>query len=206
MTNILLKACFAVLIILAKLVLKKYKPKIIAITGSVGKSSTKEAIYTALSRVLSVRKSVDGERAELTTALAILGCGSPRESISKWFSILIEGVKLWLLPNHYPEWLVVVSGSDRPGDINSLCKWMSPDVVIVTRFDRVPVHVEFFPSREALINDKGCLVSSLKKGGKLILNADDKEVLAFADFSDVKPILFGKSKEADVRLLDSKLL
>ena len=57
----------------SELVLAKYKPKIIAITGSVGKTSTKDAVYAALSKIAYVRKSEKSFNSEIGLPLTILG-------------------------------------------------------------------------------------------------------------------------------------
>ena len=48
----------------------------------------------------------------------------------------------------YPEWLVLEVGADRPGDIKKISEWLKPDVVVVTKFSQVPVHIEYFKSKE----------------------------------------------------------
>jgi UDP-N-acetylmuramoyl-tripeptide--D-alanyl-D-alanine ligase len=161
----------------AKFVLKKYKPKIIAVTGSVGKTSAKDAIYEVLATSLLVRKSEKSYNSELGIPLTILGKETGWNNPFAWISILFEGLALILLKNHYPKWLVIEVGADRPGDIQNITRWLKPDIVVVTRFGKVSVHVEFFGSPEALVKEKSYLVSALKKDGLLILNNDDERAL-----------------------------
>ncbi len=73
MKNILKKIVTKILILESKLVLRKYRPKIIAITGSVGKTSTKDAIYTVISKFAYVRKSEKSYSRHLGLPLTILG-------------------------------------------------------------------------------------------------------------------------------------
>lgn len=199
MTEILKSLLPALLVVIARAVLRKYEPKIIAITGTVGKTSTKDAIYTALSRFVYVRKSQKSYNSELGIPLTILDRGNPSRSIMKWLDTLAEGLKLLLLPNHYPEWLVLEVGTDHPGDIAALTKWLKPDMVVVTRLSKIPVHVEFFSSVEEVFNEKANLVRALKPGGDLILNADDEDVVSMSGLRDEQPILYGKSGKADVK-------
>src|SRR3989338_8917376 len=82
MKNIVKKIIIFILTVESKLVLKKYKPKIIAVTGSVGKTSTKDAIYTALLPFFHVRKNAKSFNSDIGIPLTILGLGkewnSPR--------------------------------------------------------------------------------------------------------------------------------
>ena len=74
MKKIFKKIIVWILQIEARLVLKKYKPKIVAITGSVGKTSAKDAIYIALGSAFFVRKSEKSFNSEIGVPLTILGC------------------------------------------------------------------------------------------------------------------------------------
>ena len=58
----------------ARIVLKKYEPKIVAVTGSVGKTSTKDAIFTVMSAFFYTRKSEKSFNSDLGVPLTILGC------------------------------------------------------------------------------------------------------------------------------------
>src|SRR3989344_3802688 len=113
----------------AKLVLKKYKPKIVAITGSVGKTSTKDAVYAALSKFYFVRKSEKSFNSEIGLPLTILGVPNGWSNIFLWIKNIIHGLELILTREDYPEWLVLEIGADKPGDIKSVAKWLYADVV-----------------------------------------------------------------------------
>jgi len=162
----------------ARLVLKKYKPKIIAVTGNVGKTSSKDSIYEVLNESFSVRKSKKSYNSELGVPLTILDCDTGWSNVFVWLRNILEGLALIFLKNHYPKWLVLEVGADRPGDIKKITRWLKPDIVVITRFGAVPVHVEYFSSPEELIEEKSHLVSALKKSGLLILNNDDDKALS----------------------------
>ena len=176
--------------------LKKYKPKIIAVTGSVGKTSTKDAIYDVLSGSLLVRKSEKSYNSELGIPLTILGRKTGWTNPFAWAANIFEGLALMLLKNHYPKWLVLEIGADRPGDIKKITKWLSPDIVVVTRLGDIPAHVEFFGSPEALVEEKSHLVSALKKDGTLIINNDDKHALSMKKKFDGMVITYGLDRGA----------
>src|SRR3989338_369090 len=133
----------------AKQILKKYKPKIVAVTGSVGKTSTKDAIALVLeSGFKKVGKSEKSYNSELGVPLAIIGAKSGWNSALKWLEVIWKGARLIVERNSYPEFLVLEIGADRPGDIKKIRSWLTPDVAVVTALADTPVHVEFFQSPE----------------------------------------------------------
>ena len=73
MKNIFKKIVIAILTLEARLVLVRYKPKIVAVTGSVGKTSTKDALYSVLAGDFRVRKSEKSFNSELGVSLTVLG-------------------------------------------------------------------------------------------------------------------------------------
>ncbi len=189
----------------AKLVLKKYKPRIIAITGSVGKTSTKDAIFSTLVAILpggaqAVRKSDKSFNSDIGVALTVLGLPNGWYNPFRWLANFVEGCMQAFFTLHYPKLLVLEIGADRPGDIARVTEWVKPDIVVLTKLADVPVHVEFFPSVEALVSEKGQLVAALKPTGTLILNADDERVTALANGVACKKITYGFGATAAVRV------
>ena len=175
----------------AILVLKKYKPRIIAVTGSVGKTSSKDAIYAVMSTAFFVRKSEKSFNSDIGVPLAILGCSNAWNNPFLWVKNIIEGLLLIALKNHYPKWLVLEVGADRPGDIKNICRWLKPDITVITTIPDVPVHVEFFSSPEKVVEEKECLVRALKPEGTLVLNHDDLKVRGFAQKYSHPTLTFG---------------
>lgn len=195
----LLKKIIILLITLeAKLVLRKYKPRIIAVTGSVGKTGTKDAIFSVLASSFYIRKSEKSFNSEIGIPLTILGCPNAWSNIPKWIRNIFEGLALIILKNHYPKWLVLEVGADRPGDIEKTARWIKPDIVLLTRFPDVPVHVEFFSSPDALIEEKLHLVKALKRDGALIVNADDEKMKSIKTAPKHQMLSFGFGRHADV--------
>ena len=92
-----------------------------------------------------------------------------------WFKNIIIGLFPIIFKVDYPDWLVLEVGADRPGDIKKITKWLKPDIVVVTAFAKVPVHIEFFENRDQVIREKKYLVESLKREGLLIINGDDED-------------------------------
>ena len=92
----------------SKLVLAKYKPKVIAITGSVGKTSTKDAVYATIAKISHVRKSEKSFNSELGLPLTILGCPNGWNNIFAWLKNLKY---VW----HYPFANRILSRVSRRG-------------------------------------------------------------------------------------------
>ncbi|MAZ56245.1 hypothetical protein CL653_00430 [bacterium] len=160
----------------AKLLLKRTKPQIIAVTGSVGKTATKDAIYSVLKAKTNVRKSEKSFNSDIGVPLTVLGVSNAWSSPVKWMKNIIEGAMWVLFPGKYPEVLVLEMGVDQPGDMQRHCSWIKPDIVVLTRLPEVPVHVEFFDSPEAVIEEKLVLVNSLNEEGVLVYNHDDEKI------------------------------
>jgi len=183
----------------AKLVLRKYKPKIIAVTGNVGKTSVKEAIYTVLKSKYKVRKSEKSYNSEFGVPLTIINRPTAWNSVSGWLSNIFEGLALIIFPNRYPDWLILEVGADRPGDIAKTAKWLKPDVAIITRLPDVPVHVEFFPSVEELVAEKMSLAKAVSPDGLVILNGDDQRIMALKDSIKAPVVTYGFNEGVEVR-------
>lgn len=174
MYSFLRKIVVALLTWEAQLVLRRHQPKIIAVTGSAGKTTTKDAIFCVLSESgRFIRKSEKSYNSELGVPLTILGLESGWGSPVRWIINIVKGAIAVLSSAPYPEWLVVEVGADRPGDIRSTARWLCPDIAVITSIPDIPVHVEFFHSPHALAQEKKRLAEHLKHDGMLIVNGDD---------------------------------
>ena len=182
----------------SQLVLSKYKPKVIAITGSVGKTSTKDAVYAVLSKIAYVRKSEKSFNSEIGLPLTILGCPNGWSNPYVWFLNIWKGLWLFILPHKYPEWLVLEVGVSKPNDMYDVASWLKTDAVIITAIGETPAHIEFFNSSKHLIEEKSQLIKTLKKDGILVLNADDKVVLDMKTNTKNRTVTYGFKEGSDI--------
>lgn len=190
----------------ARLVLLRYKPRIIAITGSVGKTSTKNAIYAGLSGTLSMRKSAKSFNSDIGVPLTILGLDNAWNNPLKWAFNIVRGLLVVLLPQNYPAWLVLEVGADRPGDIRRVAKWLRPDIAVFTGVPDIPAHVEYFSSPEEVMKEKRALAEYLKPGGKLVVNCDDaRGQQLHADFRGAS-ITYGTESDNDYYATHQEIL
>lgn len=206
MKDIFKKTVIAIITFEAKLVLKKYKPKIVAITGSVGKTSTKEAVVSVLSGEFSVRGNKGSYNSEIGVPLTILDLNNAYFSFFEWIKNIFRGFLLLVKKVNYPRILVLEWGADKPGDIENLTKWIKPDVSIVTALGDIPVHVEFFSSPESLRQEKSKILKPLKARDKAVLNFDDETVLEMREKTKAELITYGLQNGADVRGSSYKII
>ncbi len=198
MKEIFRKIVVYILILESRLILWRYKPKIVAITGSVGKTSTKDAVFAVLSKYAYVRKSEKSFNSQIGLPLTILGCPNGWNNPLVWVKNIFYGLGLILKTQSYPEWLVLEVGVGKPGDMAETASWLATDVVIITAIGDTPVHVEFFKSKNHLVEEKSGLINTLKKDGHLILNIDDAEVFNMRHKSKNRIFTYGFNKEADM--------
>jgi len=198
MKTIFKKVIVYILRLESLLILSKYKPKVIAITGSVGKTSTKDAVYAVISQFAYVRKSAKSYNSEIGLPLTILGCPNGWSDPSVWIKTLGKGLWLFLMPHKYPKWLVLEVGVGKPNDMKNTASWLETDAVIITAIGQTPAHIEFFDSHKHLIEEKSGLIKTLKKDGLLVLNADDPDVLAMKTKTKNRTITYGFKEGTDV--------
>ncbi len=189
--------------------LRRHHPKIVAVTGSVGKTSTKDAIYAALASSFFVRKSQKSFNGDIGVPLTILGLQNAWSNPLLWAENICKGLMAVFSSHPYPAWLILEIGADRPKDISLIMEWIKPDVGVVTRIGEVPVHVEFFKDRAELVFEKSQLPRAVKAesgGGLLLLNLDDADVAGFRPLSKAKVMTVSQSGQADFRADASEVL
>lgn len=190
----------------ARRVLKRFAPRVVAVTGSVGKTSTKDAIVAVLERSANVRGSDKSYNSEFGVPLTILGLPNAWGSPVGWARNLIRGFLIPYTSRGYPDWLVLEVGADKPGDIKTLTQWLHPDIAVVTRIGEVPVHVEHFGSPLHIVEEKAHLVKAVREGGAVVLNYDDEKVRNMKVPSGVQVRGYGFNEGASVRGVNAHIL
>ncbi len=188
-----------ILKILARATLRKYHPRIIGVTGSVGKTSARQAVAAVLATTYTVWQSPKNLNNEFGLPLAILG--EPDSAYANWWGwlmIIVRGLKNLLCRRpDYPEYLVLEYGIDHPGDMAYLLSIAKPEMAILTAIS--PTHLEFMGSLESLVVEKGSLVTTLPRHGTAIINADDSLVYNLKAKITAEVISYGFSVPAKVR-------
>ncbi len=182
---------------MSQTILWRHKPKVVGITGSVGKTSTKEAVFCALRDNFRVRKNEKNYNNEIGIPLTIIGAETGGRSILKWIGIFFRWIWIMIFSWHYPEILVLEMGADRPGDIKYLVDFIEPQIGIIT--DISESHMEFFKDIEGVAKEKSVLVKNLPLNGLAILNVDNKNTSKIKEQLKVPSISFGFNEDADLR-------
>lgn len=188
---------------LARQVLKKYQPKIIAITGSVGKTSTREAIACVLSAKFSVRQNRKNYNNEIGLPLTILDIDSPGKSLTGWLGVVMKAIALLVVRDkNFPQIMVLEMGVDHPGDMEYLTAIAKPDISVVTTVGQS--HLEYFGSEENLAKEKGVMVKNLNVKGFAVLNYDDERVRRMEKYTKARILYYGFDEKCDVRAMELK--
>ena len=182
---------------MASAILWKYKPRIVSITGSVGKTSCKEAVFAVLHERFDVRKNEKNYNNEIGLPLTIIGAESGERSFWKWLMVSFKWLGVMIFPVRYPEILILEMGADRPGDIEYLASFIKSKIGIIT--DISGSHLEYFKTVEGVAKEKGMLVKSLDRRGLAVLNADNLYSAKMKNQVKCQVMTFGFSEEADIR-------
>ena len=193
------KVLMSVLRFLARWAIRKYQPGIIGITGSVGKTSTKEAVLAVLRQIRKVRASSGNFNNEFGLPLTILGGWTKAGGIFFWPKVIAVSLFRLLIGTSYPEVLILEYGADRPGDLKYLLDIARPQIGIVTAIGDIPVHVEFYAGPDAVAREKSHLVESLPAQGFAILNFDDDTVYDMRERTRAHVMTFGFGERAEIR-------
>jgi UDP-N-acetylmuramoyl-tripeptide--D-alanyl-D-alanine ligase len=195
-----IKITKSILRTLAFLILKKYNPKIVSITGSVGKTSTKEAVFSVLASRFRVRRSEKNYNNEIGLPLTIIGAESGGNSIMGWLKVFLKWLVAIIFPVEYPEILILEMGADRPGDIEYLTSFVKSNVGIVT--DVSFSHIEFFENLERVAKEKMSLFQSLDDKSLAIINTDNPYIEKLKGQVKCRLVTFGFSDSAEMRATD----
>ncbi len=158
---------------LATAVRRLWGKPVVGVTGSAGKTTTKEAIAHVLARRQRVLKSEGNFNNHFGLPLMLLKL-EPEQDIA-----------------------VIEMGMSHAGEISALAKIAQPEIGVVTVV--APVHLEYFESVAAIARAKYELIESLPAGGTAVLNADDEYVSQFGRDFKGKVVLYGTRAPADVR-------
>lgn len=200
------KILHIILRLLAKAVVDKYQPKIIAITGSVGKTSAKEAIAVVLRDKFNTRAPSKNFNNEIGTPLTILGRqNSPGKNILAWLWIFILAIKLLIIKDkNYPQILVLEMGADKVGDIKYLTSIARPQIGLITAIGAS--HLEFFKTIENIVKEKSSILDRLQKDELAVLNNDDANLEKVIANCPSKVLTYGRKENSNIRISDINIV
>jgi UDP-N-acetylmuramoyl-tripeptide--D-alanyl-D-alanine ligase len=151
--------------------------RLAAITGSAGKTTTKDFTAAVLGRRFAVEKTPGSQNSQIGFSMSVLNLA------------------------RNPEWMVGEMGLSEPGELSRLSRAFHPDVAALLLV--APAHLEFFPSVDAIADAKAEILEGLRPGGPFVANADDPRVERIASRHSGPVVRFGLSaSNADVRARD----
>ena len=159
---ILVESTGQALLDIAKLYRDSFDVKVVGITGSVGKTSTKEMIASVLSQKYNVHKTLGNFNNEWGLPITIFEMNEENQ-----VAILEMGV------NHF-------------GEMRRLSSVASPDVCVITNIG--VAHLEFFKTREGIFQEKSQMIQDMKNGGTIIFNGDDDILRESGPIKGVEPV------------------
>ncbi|MCS6883796.1 MAG: UDP-N-acetylmuramoyl-tripeptide--D-alanyl-D-alanine ligase [Acidobacteriota bacterium] len=169
---------------LASAVIRRWGKPVVGITGSAGKTTTKELVALVLAARGQVLKSTGNLNNAYGLPLSILAMESSGSKPQDYFVAVLE------------------MGMSSYGEIRRLCEIAPPTVAGVLNVGTA--HIEFFGSQDAIAVAKAEIVQGIRSGGTALLNADDPRVAAMASLRpDVRSVFFGiESENPEVRAVD----
>jgi len=168
---------------LARAARARTQAKVIAVTGSVGKTSTKEALRLALAADGETHASAASYNNQWGVPLSLARCPASAK------------------------YAVLEIGMNHAGEITPLTKLVRPHVAIVTAI--APVHLEYFGSLTKIADAKAEIFAGLEPGGAAVLNRDNRQYAQLAKAAQAagvaRIVSFGESAKADARLMRHSL-
>lgn len=165
---------------IAKLYRDSFDIKVVGITGSAGKTSTKEMIASVVSQKYRVHKTLGNFNNEWGLPLTIFAMEEDTQ-----VAILEMGV------NHF-------------GEMRRLSSVSSPDICVITNIG--VAHLEFFKTREGILQEKTEMLQDMKQGGTILLNGDDRFLCQVGTTKGTAPVFFGIGENCSFRASDLKSL
>ncbi len=192
MKEICKRCLLALLKIRAAKVIRAAK-KIIIVTGSIGKTTAKEAIAWVLQDHYDLLVAAESFNTPFGVTLTLLGeKESGFNSVSKWLGILWRA---WTRKLHLPEVIILEYGVDRPGDMDELLSIARPDYAVVTTIAPVHLGPKQFQNMEEISTEKMKLARAVKTNGSAILNFDNALIRSAAHALSARILSYGETDD-----------
>jgi UDP-N-acetylmuramoyl-tripeptide--D-alanyl-D-alanine ligase len=182
--------------------LKKHDLEVIAITGSVGKTTTRKAITHVLQKRYLVRAFEENSyNTELGVPLSIFGQKSPTYKVL-WIWVIVKCIWELFFGKRY-DILILEMGADKPGDISYFLDFIKPRMSIITRV--TASHMDGFKTINNILAEKSKIVKILNQEDVAILNGDDSLILPLAKDIKAKVLTYGLSQDNDIYAREIKM-
>lgn len=183
----------------SKKILEKHKPVVVAVTGSIGKTSVKEAVFAVLSGKYSTRTNARNYNNEFGVPFTVIGVDAPGRNILKWLGVFWKGFVTQRVGHVYPQAHVLELGIDRPGDMDALMEIVDPNVAILTTVG--VSHLEHFENEQQILKEKAKIFKHFGERNTAVLNLDDANVASLVPSFPHRYVTYGMADGADVRIV-----
>ncbi len=170
----------------AQAIVRRHRPTVIAVTGSIAKTTTVAAIAHILRTAVTVRAPRKNYNTLIGVPLTIIDAPAPGRNPLRWIHVLYRVIVSFVWPR-YPRVLVLEMGIDHAGEMVQLTRVAPPDIAVVTYV--ASVHAQKIGTLDDIAREKAQLVAALSPTGTAVLNADDARVAAMP--TDARRIFFG---------------
>lgn len=201
MKKLLRQIVLGMLTMLARVRLRRLRLFVVGVTGSVGKTTTKEAIFHVLKTRYQVFRSEKSYNTDFGLPLTILEQKSGFSSAGAWVKTMLGALWNGFIGGRHLQMMIAEMGVDKPGDMNQLLKVVRPQAAVMTCI--APVHLAQgqFQDLPDIFMEKRKLIDSLPEKGVAILNADDPYILGLRDHLQCRQIWYGTGEIADLRAM-----
>lgn len=181
----------------AAAILDKHRPTVVGVSGSVGKTSAKDAVACVLGQWRPTICSPENQNDELGVPLSVIGA-RPGVNALGWLTALRRGRRLASLPRgSYPQCLVLEFGSCHVGDVEALMTLTSPEVGVLTGIEAT--HLASYGSLDAIEREEGKVVTMLPSAGVGVVNLDNAGAARAAERASCRIVTYGFDAAAEVR-------
>lgn len=189
---------------LAGQIARKYRVKIVAITGSVGKTTAKEAVFAVLKQAYPSQRSLHNANTEWGITASVIDpgfepvfteSGKARITLVQFIALKFKGLWKLIMKQNYPTVLVLEMAADRPGDIRWFNRWFNYDVAVITMVG--DSHLEFYKNQEELTAEKLSLAKKLKPQGLAVINGECERCRELTLCDSQGKVTFGWNEQSD---------
>ncbi len=182
--------------------IQRWNPTIIAVCGSVGKTTVRNLLVQSLEKYGVIGTNRGNYNTEWGTLFSFLGVSSPGKNPLAWAKLIFKSFEGAKTKEEFPDIWVLELGIDKPGDMDFFTQdFLTFDCVIFTYYGQSPVHMENFESVKDLVQEDIHALTALKKDGYIIANADDTAQSSMIKKHKGHVITYG-THEADVQMMD----
>lgn len=178
--------------------LKRVQPRIIGVTGSAGKTTTKEIMAAILERRHKIKKSDKNLNTEFGAVYSILGL-RPARGLSDWGRVLFRACIASLKTPEPYEKLVLEMGVDKPGDMDEILKVFTPNIMVFLNVKNIHIDKYQFPNRQAIYDEKSKACYAVAPNDFVVVNIDDSFARQLVDKVPANVVSIGTSNDADLR-------